>query len=197
VLFMTLHPENQLQTTQPPKPTASIYDNEASESVKAIREILSQVEPGRFYFKSSDKNGHGEYVKTRIPTHWNNAIAHIIEKTKGYKCRSDFFRDAIVHRIAWLCQNVHEIDPHEIAVIASEFLAEKEITDGIAFEKMRSTVDRAMAGLVKRKDYAAAFVLIEQLKQAAEGMNTIYRRRILKRLDRYEKRIEAKREEKF
>lgn len=192
--FPQTHPDNQVITSEF-KPTTTLEDATASEASKAIRQIANEIEPGRFYFKSSDKNGHTRTARTRIPPYWENAINYIIGTVKCYKCSSDFFRDAIVHRIAWLVKNVAEIDPHELAVLMSEVMSEKEIMDGVAFESMRKTVDKAIKGVMRRRDWEAAFVLIKQLETTAQGMNLIYRKRILKRLERYRGMIEGKKAE--
>lgn len=194
--MQSVHPDNQLVThnTQP-SPTTDINNENASESIRSLRRICSEIDPTRFYFKSTDKNGHSEMARTRIPCYWQNAIDYIIGAMKCYKNRSDFFRDAIIHRIAWIGENVSDIDPHELAIIMSEILAEKEIIDSMSFDAMKKTVEKSIKIILKRRDYKAALVLIKQLETTAAGMNEIYRNRILRRLAQYRKMIDAKKKE--
>jgi len=189
-----VHPENEV-ISGPPKPSTATLDSEtASESVKAIKSILAEVDPNKFYYRSSDKNGHSQPVHARIPKHWDGAIAYIIETVKAYKCKSDFVRDAVVHRIAYLAKHHEEIDPHELAIITTEIIADKSITDGIAYDKAKFAIGKSIAATIKRKDWKAGIVLINNFAANAQGMDELYRKRITRVLDKYRKRISEARD---
>lgn len=160
-----------------------------SESIRAIKAIISEVTPDRFYYKSSDKNGHSDTVRTRIPKHWSGAIEYLIKNIKGYKCASDFFRDAIVHRIAWLGLNAQTLDPCEVAIIMSEVIAEKSIADGVAFDQMRVKVRKSLRDIIRRKNFKAATLLINQFEQMSLGMSDLYRNRMKRILAKYREQI--------
>lgn len=180
-----INPANQVEDFSTNN-SNTIFNSDASEAAKSLRLFLS-IEPTRFYHKSVDQKGHGKHLYTRVPEHWLPAIGYIIERVKAYKTISDFIRDSVAHRIRQLVELEKELDPNEIALIATEIIAEKSITDGIAYDKALKLAEASLVDAKKRRDSRLMALLIENYENAANQMVPIYRDKFLKNLVRWKK----------
>lgn len=69
-------------------------------------------DPHEFYVRSTNKHDHSETVSLRIPgdvlAEWSGIVAS--ERYPMYHTKSDFLRDAVVHRLNWIADEYQDED---------------------------------------------------------------------------------------
>ncbi len=84
---------------------------------------LASYSKSAFYCEASDKRGHSQQIRINPETHGHLA-AILANPSLPYKTYQDFARDAIVHRLHWLEENM---DDEAIKAEARRLLAQAEL----------------------------------------------------------------------
>lgn len=157
-------------------------NNERSSEIQRSLEIVDQIDPAVVFSTSKDKQGHSSVITVRLPQHWGGLLSYVREQVPAYKTTSEFVRDAIIQRVAWLLKNKENMNPAVLAPYLSEAMIDKIESEGRAFDTVSIKANKQIKSLVRRKDFNQAFTLIEYLEKNAREMNDPYRKRFLKQL---------------
>jgi hypothetical protein len=78
---------------------------------------------GQFYTDSSDHRGHNVSTKVTLPPEVSGQISEVVQsgQVPQYRTANDLIRDAIVHRLHWLNENVFD-DDHLRSVLTFEMM---------------------------------------------------------------------------
>lgn len=108
--------------------------------------------PDRFYTGSTNKKGFGQVVRIQIPPTITNEISALIASRAipEYRTAQDFYRDAMIHRLHWIMQNVGNLANR------------KEVSETIHRLQDQAEIDMMLAkGAAERKLLADIKELVE------------------------------------
>ncbi len=115
-----------------------------------------EYDPEKFYTRSKDKQGHSSTLRINLPDYLMANLAELVQSKAipAYRTREDFVRDAIVHRYAWVVDQLQnttlathfEAERQRLNIIedAARRLAESEENSQL-LESLRTVCDRYMA----------------------------------------------------
>lgn len=85
-------------------------------------EFGQEYDPEKFYTRSKDKQGHSSTIRVNIPDYLMANLAELVQSKAipAYRTREDFVRDAIVHRFAWVTEQLQQ------TTLAARFAAERQ-----------------------------------------------------------------------
>lgn len=147
-----------------------------------------EYSPANFYVAASDSKGHDQFVRMRVPPNIAGEVASLVASRKlpVYKTASDFYRDAVIHRLRYLLDNnmiaAQIRDSMTEAIAALEL--ERMLNESLGFH---STVARIQATIEQHKDSIASTPkLLKKLRDAADKLPNPYRRQVLGQLRKLE-----------
>lgn len=178
IFMQPLHEEEQDGiTTQGAQPATSLS-----------RELIKCI-PEQVYTRSRDSKGHSVMGRYVMPQHWIASISAIVEGLACYRCKEDFFRDAIFHRLAYLINTVNPIAQSEISAIYLQGLQER-------YENQLANARDAMASTAKlfrralsQRDWTQAQEIIEIAARQIPTLNHTVQDKFTRRLAGYRTKL--------
>lgn len=157
-------------------------NNERSSEIQRSLEVIDQIDPSVVFSASKDKQGHSSVLTVRVPQHWGSLLSYVKEQVPAYKSTSEFVRDAVIQRVAWLLKNKDTMNPAVMAPYLCEAMIDRMESQARAFDTVSVKATKQIKAFCRRKDFNQAFTLIEFLEGNAREMDDPYRKRFLKQL---------------
>lgn len=147
---------------------------------------LDNLNPEHVYTRTEDSKGHSMNIRCKIPKHMMGAIGNIIDKFPCYRNISDFLRDSMMHRLAYLSQSsAHHKSPLAASELVSVFIQAER-------DRYANQVQSAEAGIqamrenfrtaMRFRDLPAADLMIATWEQSLPSYHPAF-------LDRAQKAI--------
>jgi len=74
--------------------------------------VEQEYDQAKFYQAATDKRGHSKSVRFSLPPDQMYRLAVLVANDKTpYQTTQDFIRDAIVHRLHWIENNLPDMEP--------------------------------------------------------------------------------------
>lgn len=133
--------------------------------------------PARYYYRqASDTHGHSVVENFRLnPNHVGQVNKAVGDELTPYKTRADFYRDAIVHRLQWLSQNVAgaELAPELNAEMAAMRALQKRDT-AAAYRRVVSVFGEGMEEAQRNREWELLADHVEEARVLAPSLPAPY-----------------------
>lgn len=149
-----------------------------------------------YYTRSKDQQGHSTVYHVRMPDFVAGRIAAIIESktVPDYKTAADFIRDAIVHRLHYLSEQVITgklSDELQRAInrVALENHTLAYLEEIKAYNELSITIRDTCREALSIGDYDQLYNYIQTQRDLAEGLREPFKGRVVAVLDEYIDRL--------
>lgn len=151
-----------------------------------------EYDPEKFYTRSKDKQGHSSTIRVNIPDYLMANLAGLVQSKliPAYKTREDFVRDAIVHRFAWVTDQLantplasrFEAERQRLAMIedAAQRIAELE-----EHEEMLTALQAVCDRYYRQLSWPALLDYLQSQESVAESLSAEHREAFEKMCVRY------------
>jgi hypothetical protein len=153
----------------------------------------SGYSPEQFYTATKNRHDHGERVTLRMPPDVHAESWRVINDPKMpmYETFQDLLRDALIHRLRWLDDNIG------LPVEVSEWLRVEMLRGLMATEQKRmesssravEELDLTFEMIVKLGDWGLTTKMIETARDNAQTMREPYRSQMMTKCADFEKRM--------
>lgn len=135
-----------------------------------------------FYTRSTDGHGHQRHVRVNFPPSVVGQIAEIIQSGRigAYKTSQDFIRDAVVHRLHYLNEELLN-DPRLKRALTAEVRKSRMQAITAEQNELAGLVEacrEAIMTAVRSEDWVAFQEAIDQAEQQGEEVREPYRSQI-------------------
>lgn len=152
-------------------------------------------DPNEIYLGGAkDQQGHSTNIRAKIPDNWAGSIAEVVgsDDWPEYRTMTDFYRDAIYHRMRWASRHRNrQISPRAKTLIA---LAQADAAIAYAAliretnENLVRGAERILANLVSDGNQLALREVIKELEVNLDKMSDPYRSELARLIETYERR---------
>lgn len=166
-----------------------VEDNQEAEDWNFI--VGSEYDIDRIYTRAADKRGHKDTVHVPISPGMYGSISHLVslQVVPGYRSVQDFIRDAIVHRLRYMNEQVKD------GRIRSELTAEMMLAELEMHQRQMADLNAVVEGTeallkaaVESKDAVRVEELLDKGTAAMEKLVEPYKGKLRKVLERYDNR---------
>jgi Arc/MetJ-type ribon-helix-helix transcriptional regulator len=150
-----------------------------------------------FYCEATDGRGHSDNHRVRLKPQISGEIGALVESGRipEYSTSSAFIRDAIVHRLRWLSENLD--DPRLAARLAEgvrrtviEEQTQRYITLVDSFEEMIARTREVCERALRFHDYLGVAGFLDEVQEFALNSRDPYQSRLLDVVKHYRSQLD-------
>lgn len=169
----------------------------AGDTMDAWKTDGNEYDPSRFYTGSKDRQGHSTVIHVKIPDHFVGRLNEMRDLVKEYRSHADMVRDALIHRVYWLEENLEGLEPSDLtkAIMLHESLDRRRREIQSMTDLVKSAED-VFSSLKALNDVNGIVEEMEMHRNIAFTVREPYRTRLLDVLEKYDPLPEIRKRKK-
>lgn len=149
-----------------------------------------------FYCKATDGRGHSDNLRVRVKPEMAGEVAALVSSGRipDYTTPQDFIRDAMVHRLRWLSENVDDRDlsarlADKVRTLVMKERADQHLAFHASFDEfVQSLIDVCEEDL-KKGDHHHASQFLDYADEYAAGNREPYSTMVRTVVERYRAQV--------